>query len=190
MSNTVLKNISVRGLVFSAVFVLAGLVITFIGIRESVLYHSEPVSPEALQSSFADDTRVKLTNYRVAGVIDMKGYSYFIIEYGEGEYCLVETTKDKYFYNRLKVQDKRNITEQEFVIDGYLYHLKDYQLDGIREALTRSGIGSSQIDIMGGHAVKILTEEYSLIIIGPVLMLMSVGAFVLSRRLFRSQDNK
>ena len=188
MGNIVLKNISVRGLAFSALFVLIGLVFVFFGVRESVLYHSQPVSPEELQNSFTDDTRVKLSCYRVAGVIDMKGYSYFIIEYSEGNYCLVETTKDKYFYNQLKVQDKRSITEQQFVIEGYLYHLKDYQLDDVRSALSEKGIDSSQIDIMGGHAVKILTEEYSLIIIGSVLILMSVAAFVMSRRLFKNQS--
>ncbi|MBR5357799.1 MAG: hypothetical protein IK128_01145 [Clostridiales bacterium] len=190
MGNIVLKNISVRGLVFSAVFVVVGMIITAIGVRETVIYHSQPVSADRLQSSFEDNTRVKLTDYRVAGVIDMKGYSYFIIEYSEGRYCLVETTKDKYFYNRLKVQDKRKITGQDLVIDGYLYHLEDYQLDSIREALTKSGIDSSQIDIMGGHAVKILTEEYTFLVIGPVLILMSVGAYVLSKRLFGSQRDQ
>ena len=154
---------------------VVGIVITFIGVRESVLCHSEPVSAEELQSSFEDDTRVKLSCYRVAGVFDI------IIEYSEGNYCLVETTKDKYFYLQLTAQDKRKITEQNFVIEGYLYHLKDYQLDGVRDALSEQGIESSQIDIMGGHAVKILTEEYSLIIIGPLMSLMSVGAFLLSR---------
>lgn len=185
MSNTVLRSVSLRGIAFSAVFVVVGIVITFIGVRESVLYHSEPVSAEELQSSFEDDTRVKLSCYRVAGVFDMPGYSYFIIEYSEGNYCLVETAKDKYFYLQLTAQDKRKITEQNFVIEGYLYHLKDYQLDGVRDALSEKGIESSQIDIMGGHAVKILTEDYSLIIIGPLMSLMSVGAFLLSRWLFK-----
>ena len=101
MNNTVLRSVSLRGIAFSAVFVVVGIVITFIGVRESVLYHSEPVSAEELQSSFEDDTRVKLSCYRVAGVFDMPGYSYFIIEYSEGNYCLVETTKDEYFYLQL-----------------------------------------------------------------------------------------
>jgi hypothetical protein len=51
MSNTVLRSVSLRGIAFSAVFVVVGIVITFIGVRESVLYHSEPVSAEELQSS-------------------------------------------------------------------------------------------------------------------------------------------
>jgi len=101
MNNTVLRSVSLRGIAFSAVFVVVGIVITFIGVRESVLYHSEPVSAEELQSSFENDTRVKLSCYRVAGVFDMPGYSYFIIEYSEGNYRLVETTKDEYFYLQL-----------------------------------------------------------------------------------------
>ena len=87
-------------------------------------------------------------------------------------------------------QFKVSIGGQDLVIDGYLYHLEDYQLDGIREALTKSGIESSQIDIIGGHAVKILTEEYTFLVIGPVLILMSVGAYVLSKRLFGSQSDQ
>ena len=39
--------------------------------------------------------------------------------------------------------------------------------------------------IIHRNAVKILTEEYSLIIIGPLMSLMSAGAFLLSRWLFK-----
>lgn len=93
MSNIVLRNFSIRGLVTSIVLLLFGAAIIFFGIRELMLYYSEPVSIDALQDSFVDDTRVQLSSYRVAGVFDMPGYSYFIVEYSEGNYCLIETKK-------------------------------------------------------------------------------------------------
>ena len=58
MSNIVLRNFSIRGLVISAALLLCGAVIIFFGARELVLYYAEPVSTEVLQDSFADDTRV------------------------------------------------------------------------------------------------------------------------------------
>lgn len=188
MSNIVLRNISIRGLVISAALLLCGAVIIFFGARELVLYYSEPVSTEALQNSFADDTRVQLSSYRVAGVFDMSGYSYFVVEYSEGNYCLVETLKDGYYYNQLQAQGRKEITEQDYVVDGYLYHLKDYQLDEVRENMTAKGVDPSQIDTAGRYAVKILVKDYSMFIAGSVIVLSSVAAFVLSKKLFKMEE--
>ena len=188
MSNIVLRNASVKGIVLSVALLLCGAVIIFFGARELVLYYAEPVSTEVLQNSFADDTRVQLSSYRVAGVFDMPGYSYFVVEYSERNYCLVETRKDGKFYNDLKAQGRDSITEQNFVIDGYLYHLKDYQLDDVRENMTAKGVDPSQFDTAGRYAVKILTKDYSMVIFGSVVVLSSVAAFVLSKKLFKMEE--
>lgn len=185
MANPVLRNISIRGLLLSLFFLLCGIVILFFGVRESVIYNSEPVSPEELQYSFADYTRVRLKNYRPVGIIDIPGYSYFIVEYTEGRYCLVETVKDKYIYNNINVQDRTSVKEQSYTIDGYLYHLKDYQTEGIRKGLEENKIEPEQIDTIGKYAVKIVVKDYSMIIFGSLLILLSITAFVLSRWLFR-----
>lgn len=180
MSNVVLRRFSFRGIVISSLFILAGLLITFFGIRDLKLFYSKPVSTDVLQGSFSDNTRVELSNYRVAGVFDMPGYSYFILEYKEDNYILVETKKDGHIYRKISIQSRDSISENDYVIEGYLHHLKDYQLDGVHEALTENGIDSSQIDVMGGHAIKIISKDYSLVIVGPILILLSVIAFVLS----------
>ena len=188
MSNIVLRNFSIRGLVTSIVLLLLGAAIIFFGIRELMLYYSEPVSIDALQDSFADDTRVQLSSYRVAGVFDMPGYSYYIVEYSEGNYCLIETKKDGYLYNRLQAQGTNSISPRDLVINGYLYHLKDYQLDGVQENLSKKGLESSQIEKIGRHAVKIVVKDYSMIIFGSVVVLLSIAAFVLSRWLYKRHN--
>ncbi|MCR5615702.1 MAG: hypothetical protein K6F45_06005 [Saccharofermentans sp.] len=74
------------------------------------------------------------------------------------------------------------------MIDGYLYHLKDYQLDEVRENMTAKGVDPSQIDTAGRYAVKILTKDYSMVIFGSVVVLLSVAAFVLSKKLFKMEE--
>lgn len=180
MSNIVLRNYAIRSIVFSSVFVLAGLVIAFFGVRELVMFYSKPVSTEVLQDSFTDNTRVRLSCYRVAGVFDMPGYSYFILEYKEGNYVLVETKKEGHIYRKIAIQSRDSIAQNDYVIEGYLHHLKNYQLDGVRDALTEKGVDPSQVDRIGGHAVKIIVKDYSMVIFGSVIILLSVAAFVLS----------
>lgn len=75
------------------------------------------------------------------------------------------------------------------MIDGYFYHLKDYQLDGVRENLSEKGMDSSLIDTIGGHAVKIVVKDYSMVIFGSAVVLLSVAAFVLSRWLYKDQHS-
>lgn len=74
------------------------------------------------------------------------------------------------------------------MIDGYLYHLKDYQLDGVQENLSKKGLEPYQIDKIGRHAVKIVVKDYSMIIFGSVVVLLSIAAFVLSRWLYKRHN--
>ena len=60
-------------------------------------------------------------------------------------------------------------------------------LSEIKDTVCQLCFGLIELEnrIIHRNAVKILTEEYSLIIIGPLMSLMSVGAFLLSRWLFK-----
>lgn len=184
MSNFVARQVAIKGMAFSIVFLLAFAVITFFGVRELVLFYKEPVSVEELKNSFADNTRVKLTRYRVAGVFDTPGYSYFILEYQDGEYVLFESRKDGSIYRRINSQSSYRITENEYVIEGYMHRLKDYQLEGVRNALSERGIDASQTDRIGRYAVTIVVKDYFMAIFGLVIMLLTVISYKISRWLY------
>lgn len=100
MSNIVLKQFSIRGLVMSAALLLFGAAIALFGVRELMLFYSEPVSVEQIQNSYTDYTRVQISYYRVAGVFDMPGY----LEYSEGNYCLVEAKKTGMFITHFSLK--------------------------------------------------------------------------------------
>lgn len=169
-----------RILFLSLVVFVAGAVIAVGGIVKTVRYYSKPVDIKCLQENMQSGARIEITQYRVAGLFENSGFMYYIIECSEDSFFLIEVNKDSYYANILNSQNKSDVVDQKYVIEGIIGTFDSDQVDEIRSILFDKGYEESEIECYGIYKIKILENENTSIFLGLLLVVLALVCVILN----------
>lgn len=171
------ESVHFRIAITSLIIAVFGIAIMVSGFRKTMLYYSTPVDLVSLQGDDLSNSRVELSNYGVVSSFNASGYSYFVIEYKTGQYTLVEVYENSYYFTNINIQKANGLGEKEYVINGYLYKLKD---DTVKTQLTEQGYDYNKVVGGGMYAVKILEDDRFPIIFGLSVVILAVGCLIVN----------
>ena len=174
------KRLHFRIFLLSLVVLLVGVIIAVGGIVKTVRYNSKPVEIKSLQENMQSGARIEIIQYRVVGLFENSGLVYYIIECSEDPFFLIEVNKDSYYANILNSQNKNDVVDQKYVIEGVIETFDSDQVDDIRSILFDKGYEESEIESYGIYKIKILENEKTSIIFGLLLVVLALVCVMLN----------
>ncbi len=181
------KRFILHQVIYSIVFLLVGLFILAHGIFYTIIYYKEPIDLIAEKQYENEYSHVYLDEYRVIDYIKSMGYVYFIVEFPEKNYLLVETIENDYIYTNLIYSKGTQLTQREFCIEGYIKPLNDEEYHSIvmdyNNHQKNYMLSRNRIKYMNGPDVPS-------IILGGGITIVSFICYIVSLKLYLKEKKK
>lgn len=157
------KTMLFRILIFSCCLLVVGVIMMIDGIKNIVIYNSDPKNINAIQNNELNYSHIRFDQYQVIDAFydDMDDSVFFLIEIDDC-YYFVESHKGSQSYNELSVLLGKGMGTHDYVINGYLYKNNQKCISFLQSELGKRGYMTNQMLSVTKHSIILLGQDLSL----------------------------